>query len=143
MKLFTAALSALSLATVALGQSAHIGFPTDGATVSAGSPLSVNVIRPNTISSSEEVAVVIGIASCTTSDQGCLAPNLTMGSILYNGPFDPQIPSPTEPPSQNITVDIPSDIPKGETQLNFAHFFMVGASLSPSVETSSVSITIV
>jgi len=51
-----------------------------------------------------------------------------MGSILYNGPFDPQIPSPTEPPSQNITVDIPSDIPQGEAQLNFAHFFMIGVS---------------
>ncbi|THV04040.1 hypothetical protein K435DRAFT_571254, partial [Dendrothele bispora CBS 962.96] len=113
------------LAAVSLAQSAHIEFPTDGTSVSAGSPLNVDIIRPNTLSSSEEVGVVLGLSSCGQNPQGCLPPSDSMGQILYNGDFNPQFGNESQP-HQNITVQIPSDIPKGPAQLNFAHFFLLG-----------------
>ncbi|THU95700.1 hypothetical protein K435DRAFT_839360 [Dendrothele bispora CBS 962.96] len=140
MKTFTAVLSALSLATVAFAQSAQIGYPTEGTSVTAGSTLNVDIIRPNTISSSEEVGIVLGLSSC--NQRACFAPNLTMGTVLYNGDFDPQFGDENQP-HQNFTIEIPSDFTKGSAQLNFAHFYLLGASLAPSLENSSVNITIV
>ncbi|THU95207.1 hypothetical protein K435DRAFT_798290 [Dendrothele bispora CBS 962.96] len=123
MKVFTI----LSLAAVSLAQSANIGFPTDGTSVPAGSSLNVDVIRPDTISSSEEAGIVLGLASCGQNPQGCLPASATMGQVLYNGDFNPQFGNEFQP-HQNITVQIPADFPKGPAQLNFAHFFLLGAS---------------
>ncbi|KAF5348969.1 hypothetical protein D9758_014216 [Tetrapyrgos nigripes] len=142
MKYISIALSTLSLSAFAFAQSAHIGFPTDGVSVAAGSSLNVDVIRPDTISSSEEVGIVIGLRSCPSNIQACLDPSLTMGTILYNGDFNPQFGNEIQP-HMNVTVQIPADTPKGSAQLNFAHFFLLGASLSPDLESSSVKITIV
>ncbi|KAF5334823.1 hypothetical protein D9758_018072 [Tetrapyrgos nigripes] len=142
MKYISIALSTLSLSALALAQSAHIGFPTNGASVGAGSSLNVDVIRPATISSSQEVGIVIGLTSCPSNIQTCLDPSLTMGKILYNGDFNPQRGNENQP-HMNVTVQIPADTPKGTAQLNFAHFYLLGASLSPEVQSSSVKITIV
>ncbi|KAK7444839.1 hypothetical protein VKT23_015157 [Stygiomarasmius scandens] len=139
MKVLTSTLSALAMASAVFCQSALVHFPTDGTSVSAGSSLNVDIIRPNSLSSSQEVGVVLGLASCNPR---CLAANLSIGRILYNGDFNPQFGNASQP-HQNITVQIPSDTPKGAAQLNFAHFFLLGASLSPDLESSSVSITIV
>ncbi|KAK7435365.1 hypothetical protein VKT23_019719 [Stygiomarasmius scandens] len=131
----------------ALAQFARIGFPTEGASVPAGSTLSVDVVRPlfdaqgNVIVSSE-VGIVLGITSCPTNPQDCIDPAKTLGTMLYNGDFYPVFGDGAEP-NVNITIQIPDDTPKGAAQLNLGHFFLLGAEFSPQVESSSVKITIV
>lgn len=55
------------------------------------------------------------------------SPTAAVGTILYNGPFNPQIDA-EEHFSENFTVTIPSDIAKGPTQINFVRFFLFGVS---------------
>ncbi|KAF5345160.1 hypothetical protein D9758_009644 [Tetrapyrgos nigripes] len=145
MKFLAAAVSTLALATGVLAQSAYIEKPADGDSVTAGSSLVIDVVRPNTISSSQEVGIAIGISSCTS--KACLPANSTLGTLLYNGRFTPQYDEDQAAtgqyqPHQNITVQIPGDFTKGTAQINFAHFFLLGASLSPYIETSEVNVTV-
>ncbi|KAF5361140.1 hypothetical protein D9758_009035 [Tetrapyrgos nigripes] len=145
MKFITSAFSTLILVAGVLGQSAYIETPTKGNSVTAGTSLVIDVVRPNTISSSVEIGIAIGIASCAASR--CYSAAETLGTLLYNGIFNPQYDAkPFETgqyqPHQEITVQIPEDFTKGDAQINFAHFFLLGASLSPTVETSSVSVEV-
>ncbi|KAJ7588191.1 hypothetical protein C8J56DRAFT_785829 [Mycena floridula] len=107
-------------------QSVFIGFPSDGSTITAGTNMTVEVDRPDTLSGSEEVAIVIGFTSCSPN---CAAPDLILGNILYNGPYAPkfQTTAPgSKPPHQNFTVTIPAAAQAGKAQLNLAHFFLLG-----------------
>ncbi|KIL61390.1 hypothetical protein M378DRAFT_51915, partial [Amanita muscaria Koide BX008] len=124
--------------TVAFAQSVEIGYPPNGASVPAGQDLTVQVVRPDTLTGSQEVAVVIGLASCTS--QSCLPPNAVMGNILYNGPYNPQFQQPNlppRPPYQNFSVAIPASWTKGAAQLNVAHFTLIGLGPFPFSETLS------
>jgi hypothetical protein len=51
-----------------------------------------------------------------------------MGTILYQGPFDPEIHEPSQPPYQNFTVTLPHLIAAGNAQINIAHASLVGVS---------------
>ncbi|KAF9485771.1 hypothetical protein BDN70DRAFT_847172 [Pholiota conissans] len=75
----------------ALAQTVAIGFPFDGASVKAGKNITVEIDRPDTLSGSTEVAVVLGLVSCPNS--ACPPPGEILGSILYNGPYNPPVPS--------------------------------------------------
>ncbi|KAF8218118.1 hypothetical protein K438DRAFT_1952957 [Mycena galopus ATCC 62051] len=145
MKFFSSlALSAL-FATAALAQGTDIGAPADGATVKAGSNITVEIDRPDTLTGSTEVAVIIGFESCVELNF-CPPPSSLMGTILYNGPFDPEFHTdvtPGKPPYQNFTVTIPSSAPAGAAQLNLAHFSLVGASLYPFLETHNITLNVV
>ncbi|KAG1725702.1 uncharacterized protein EDB91DRAFT_1167562 [Suillus paluster] len=133
-------LSLALLAVSAFAQNAAIGYPPQGLSVSPGSSLTVQVERPNTLSSTEEVAVVIGLQSCPGTP--CIDPADFMGQILYNGPFNPQYQGPLGPPYQNFTVQIPSSIASGTALLGVAHVALIGAGFSPSLETLNRTITI-
>jgi len=50
-----------------------------------------------------------------------------MGRILYNGPFDPQYHEPYNPPYENFTVQIPSNM-VGTALIGVAHVTLVGVS---------------
>ncbi|KAJ7598972.1 hypothetical protein C8J56DRAFT_769687 [Mycena floridula] len=144
MKVFTAtAFTAALYALIVSAQSVNIGFPADGAQVKAGQSLVVEVDRPDTISSSQEVAIVIGFSSCSSR---CLPPLSSMGTVLYNGPYAPIFqPNQTvaKPPHQNFTVTIPTSATVGKAQLNLAHFLLLGASLGPFLETRNISLNVV
>ncbi|KAM6493943.1 hypothetical protein JOM56_010304 [Amanita muscaria] len=130
--------------TIASAQSVEIDYPQNGACVPAGQNLTVQVVRPDTLTGSQEVAVVIGLTSCTS--RPCLPPDSVMGAILYNGPYNPQFQKPNLPPFQpyqNFSVAIPASWTKGAAQLNVAHFTLIGLGPFPFSETLNVSLTIV
>lgn len=133
-------LSLALLAASALAQGATIGYPPQGLSVSPGSSLTVQVERYNSLTNSEEVAVVIGIQSCPKTP--CISPAGYMGQILYNGPFNPQYHETYNPPYENFTVQIPSSIASGTALLGVAHVTLVGAGLYPLLETLNRTITI-
>jgi hypothetical protein len=83
----------------------------------------------DTLTGSTEVAVVIGFWHCGGATSICPAPSDVLGSILYNGPYDPEFHTGVaKPPHQNFTVTIPSTAQAGKAQLSVAHFSLVGVS---------------
>ncbi|KAN0076699.1 hypothetical protein V8E55_010554 [Tylopilus felleus] len=128
-------------ATAAFAQDVDVGLPTYKQTVNAGSALIVQVQRPNFLSSSEEVAVVIGLQSC--SNGPCIPPSSYMGTILYNGPFDPQYHEVYLPPYQNFTVQVPSSFTTGTALIGVAHVALIGAGFYPILQTVNQTVTIV
>ncbi|KAF7377905.1 hypothetical protein MSAN_00214200 [Mycena sanguinolenta] len=137
------ALSAVFAAT-ALAQAVDIGAPAAGTTVSAGSNITVEIDRPDSLTASTEVAVVIGFLSCGAS--GCPPPSETLGTILYNGPYDPEFSNDgsgvNKPPHQNFTVTIPSSASSGPAQLGVIHLALVGLSETPLFETLNVTLNV-
>ncbi|KAG9313272.1 hypothetical protein JVU11DRAFT_5576 [Chiua virens] len=127
-------------AAAAFAQNADIGLPTYNQTVSPGDALTVQVQRPNSLTGSEEVAVVIGLQSCP--NRPCTPPSDFMGSILYNGPFDPQYHEEYLPPYQNFTVQVPSSFTTGAALVGVTHVTLIGAGLYPYLETLNQTITI-
>lgn len=80
----------------------------------------------NSLTGSTEIAVVIGVSSCASSP--CQPADEVMGTILYQGPFDPQNHEPSQPPYQNFTVTLPNLIATGNAQINVARAALVGVS---------------
>ncbi|KAF7304336.1 hypothetical protein HMN09_00835400 [Mycena chlorophos] len=138
------AILASSLALVA-AQSIDIGAPADGSTVTAGSNVVVEVDRPDSLTGSTEVAIVIGLATCQSAGN-CPAPLDFLGTILYNGPYSPEFQNngsgPNKPPYQNFTVTIPAGA-SGPSQLNVLHLALVGASEGAFLEAKNISLTVV
>ncbi|KAN0077999.1 hypothetical protein V8E55_010056 [Tylopilus felleus] len=128
-------------AAATFAQSVDIGLPTYNQTVNAGSNLIVQVQRPNFLSSSEEVAIVIGLRSCL--NRPCIPPSSYMGTILYNGPFDPQYHEVYLQPYQNFTVQVPGSFTKGTALIGVAHVALIGAGFYPFLQTLNQTITIV
>ncbi|KAB8230223.1 uncharacterized protein BDW43DRAFT_170263 [Aspergillus alliaceus] len=120
------------LAAVASAQNAAIGFPKQGQEITPGDNLVVQVQRPNTLTGSQEVGVVIGLSSCASKP--CFSPQDSMGTVLYNGPFKPVYHETSQPPYQNFTVQIPDSAVKGDAQINVAHVAIVGASAWPYLD---------
>ncbi|KAK7444003.1 hypothetical protein VKT23_015400 [Stygiomarasmius scandens] len=129
----------------ALAQRANIGSPTNSAVIPAGSNMTIRVDRPDSLSGSKEVAIVMGLVFCPNPEFPCSPPEDGMGFILYDGSFNPQfsVPSGPLPPHENFTVSIPNTTAKGNAQLQFLHVSLIGAGLAPFLETSSVNVTIV
>ncbi|KZT24644.1 hypothetical protein NEOLEDRAFT_1066913 [Neolentinus lepideus HHB14362 ss-1] len=135
---------AASLIASVLAQSIDIGVPVSGDAIQAGQQLTVEVDRPNSLTGSEEVAIVIGLRPCY--DNNCVAADEAIGSVLYNGGFKPQystLPGTGEkPPHQNFTVTVPEDIQAGPAILSVSHFSLVGAGPWPMFEVVNKSLTI-
>jgi hypothetical protein len=74
------------------------------------------------------MAVAIGFSSCASSP--CHTPEEVMGTILYNGPFDPVYHESSQPPYENFTVTVPESAAKGKGQINVAHATLIGVSSS-------------
>ncbi|KAF7768384.1 hypothetical protein Agabi119p4_7627 [Agaricus bisporus var. burnettii] len=137
MKFATALLACLTAAASA--QRVLIGSPPDQANLSAGQNTTIQIVLPNFQSSSQEVAVVLGITSCAAAP--CPAPADTMGRILYSGHFNPQRhpEMPAMQAYQNFTVFLPENLPKGAAQINVYHVALIGAGLMPWNETLSTT----
>jgi hypothetical protein len=89
----------------------------------------------DTLTGSEEVAVVIGLQSCPETP--CISPADLMGQILYNGPFNPQYHETYNPPYENFTVQVPSNIASGTALIGVAHVTLIGVSALTCFETRS------
>ncbi|EGN95797.1 hypothetical protein SERLA73DRAFT_142740 [Serpula lacrymans var. lacrymans S7.3] len=138
--MFKSIISLALFTGAALAQGILFGSPAEGASVAAGSDLIVQLEKPNSLSSSVEVAVVIGIESC--SNQPCPAPTDMMGQLLYNGPYNPVAHEPQLPHYQNISVTIPASLAKGTAQLNILHVNLIGAGPIPNLQILNRTITI-
>ena len=73
-----------------------------------------------------DVALIIGLQSCPSSP--CVPGNF--GSILYNGPFDPQFHAGTQHPYQNFSLTVPSFESKGTAVLSAVHVGLLGVRVS-------------
>ncbi|KAJ7434517.1 hypothetical protein B0H11DRAFT_1757567 [Mycena galericulata] len=147
MKFFSSLVMSAMLATAAFAQNVDIGAPADGATVTPGTNITVEVDRPDTLTGSIEVAVVIGFLSCVPFNaQTCPPPSEIIGQILYNGPYDPEFRTgpglPNKPPYQNFTVAIPASAPTGPAQISVTHFGLVGAGFEPFVQSLNVTVNV-
>jgi hypothetical protein len=125
MKFFLNAILLSALSTIAFAQSADIGYPPANTTVQAGYPFTVEIDQPDSLTGSTEVALVIGVLSCAS--RACPPPQDVMGTILYNGPYDPEFRTVGKPPYQNFSIEVPANFAKGPAQLNVAHISLVGA----------------
>ncbi|KAL0568168.1 hypothetical protein V5O48_013818 [Marasmius crinis-equi] len=165
MKFLTSTTVLALFATSATAQQAFIGSPLDGVQVSPGQSLTVRVDRPvsrlyndsydtlldgtltflrqNFQSSAQEVAIVLGFKPCGSS--GCLTPDNGIGSALYSGSYNPQYDTPSNslPPHQNFDVMIPDWASKGPAMLSLVHYSLIGAGLTPWMETKSISLNVV
>ncbi|TFY80333.1 hypothetical protein EWM64_g3682 [Hericium alpestre] len=91
MKFFAAVFALASFAAVS-AQNIAIGAPADGTSVSPRSTITVQVLRPNSLTGSQEVAVAISILGCQSYPAGCPDPTQVLGTTLYSGGFNPQYP---------------------------------------------------
>ncbi|KAJ6555077.1 hypothetical protein DFH09DRAFT_1165476 [Mycena vulgaris] len=145
MKFFSSLALGTILATTAFAQRIEIGAPADGSSVKAGSNMTVEVDRPDTLTGSTEVAIVIGFLSCVGFPEGCPPPSDIIGNILYNGPYDPEFHtnvSRSKPPHQNFTVTIPASARTGPAQLSVTHFSLVGAGPFPFLESLNITVNV-
>ncbi|KAH9841939.1 uncharacterized protein C8Q71DRAFT_355764 [Rhodofomes roseus] len=152
MRLLPLILSAASLVALTFAQGIDIGAPLAGSAILPGQNLTVEVDRPNSLTGSEEVAIVISIVPCETST--CNSPtedistNLgPLGVILYNGPYNPQYdsvsPPDHKPPHQNFTVQVPSWYRSGDSvALAVTHISLVSAGPWVLLEFKNVSLVV-
>ncbi|KAF8810214.1 hypothetical protein BYT27DRAFT_7135037 [Phlegmacium glaucopus] len=144
MKLTLVATLLAALITTCYAQAIDIGSPANGTSVTPGSSLVVEVDRPDSLTGSTEVVLLIAIESC--GSEPCPAPGSVLGSILYNGPYDPQFQNsgpPNKPPYQNFTVTIPPALALAPAQLSVFHVALVGLGLEPLVETQAIVLNVV
>ncbi|KAJ5744908.1 hypothetical protein N7533_009778 [Penicillium manginii] len=126
-----------SILSVTLAQKVAIGAPARGAQVEAGSEVTVQVQRPNTLTGSAEIGIAVAIGSNNAN------PNEQLGNVLYKGIFEPELHERNLPAYQNVTVTVPAQSTKGYARINVAHAGLVGAGNSPFLETVTWPITIV
>ncbi|TFK52126.1 hypothetical protein OE88DRAFT_1627754 [Heliocybe sulcata] len=138
-------LVAVSLIGSALAQNIHIGAPANGSSIQVGKQFTVEVDRPNSLTGTQEVAIVIGLNACYSSTD-CVPASEAIGSVLYSGPYDPQYTSDagttTKPPHQNFTVTVPDYIQTGRAILSVSHLSLVGAGPWPMFEVVNSSVVI-
>ncbi|KAJ7449162.1 hypothetical protein FB451DRAFT_1187266 [Mycena latifolia] len=129
------------LTVSAFAQSIEIGAPSTESRVRAGENITVEVDRPDTLTGSIEVAIVIGFVKCGSGP--CPSPMDRIGTILYNGGYHPKFHNSPGPrlPYQNFTVTIPAVSP-GTAQINVIHFSLVGAGPFPLSQSRNVTVTV-
>ncbi|KAG6865694.1 hypothetical protein C0991_000308 [Blastosporella zonata] len=124
MKLFTV-ITALACAAGAMAQHTEIVSPADGTNVTRGQEVIVEFERFNSIQSSTEVGLVIGVQPCSD----LLCDGGVIGTVLYNGPYNPTIRGPGAVQYENFTVTIPNDSSfSGRAQLSVTRFYLIGVS---------------
>ncbi|KAH8091043.1 hypothetical protein BXZ70DRAFT_909919 [Cristinia sonorae] len=149
MQMTKSLLALAALATSAFAQSIAITGPPAGTTVTAGQGFVVDIARPNTLSPSQEVAVVVALSSCGSFGGGTcdfVTPDQVLGRILYSGPYTPTHHTDSAPGSiefyQNFTVTVPDNFAKGPASLNVAHFNLIGAGPFPSMEVKNITVIV-
>ncbi|KAG2096682.1 hypothetical protein BD769DRAFT_262208, partial [Suillus cothurnatus] len=133
-------LVALLFSSIAFAQQVSIMSPLAGTSVSSGKNITVTIGKPDSLSASDEVAVVIAIRSCAWTL--CAPQAEALGKILYNGPFNPRTRTGFKQPSQDFNVRIPQSMSNGNALLTVTHFALVGAGPRPWMELKNVSVVV-
>ncbi|VDB91969.1 unnamed protein product [Peniophora sp. CBMAI 1063] len=133
-----------ALCAGAYAQSINIGAPASGTTIATGDVV-VQVNRPDSLTGSEEVAIVISIAPCNAYGT-CFDPADRLGTTLYKGPYNPQFPphnTPQDEPQQKFTVSIPDSFAGEKALLSVVHLSLVGAGPVPLFEIVNATVNVV
>ncbi|RPD77387.1 hypothetical protein L226DRAFT_321067 [Lentinus tigrinus ALCF2SS1-7] len=110
-----------------LAQRIWVDVPAEWTSVKPGSDLIVRVKRPDTLSSTDEVGVAIGFKPCGSIPCADFDVTQVLGSVAYNGPYDPKPYDSPNVPYENFTVTVPPYLqPPQQVSLNVAHFALVG-----------------
>ncbi|KAF8349209.1 hypothetical protein F5887DRAFT_482800 [Amanita rubescens] len=133
-------ISSIVLATSVLAQNLVIGYPAAGSNFQVGKPLTIRIDKVGS-PQAFDASISIGIASCGTS--GCLAPTTNMGTLLYNGAFNPVARNAKTPPSQTFALQIPANFPTGPAQLNLVDNVIVGASKTSYIQSVTLPLNAV
>jgi len=134
MKFFSFAVFSI-FATTSFAQNIVIGAPANNSNVFSGQNLTVEIRKPNGLTGSQEVAIVIAMNRCTDA---CPSPSNDLGPILYNGPYNPQS---TELgfSNQSFAVQVPS-LDKGKVILSVTHLSLLGAGPYPLLEFENITL---
>ncbi|KAI0780687.1 hypothetical protein BD413DRAFT_600239 [Trametes elegans] len=136
------AFAALSFVAAALAQSVTILSPTTNTTLARGSTFVVDVDKPDTLSPSTDVSVVIGLVSCASASCSDMAAGGILGNILYKGDYTPQPRPNSSHLFQNYSIVVPDSLQTGPAVLNVAHFYLLGAGPGPTLETVNTTVVI-
>ncbi|KAG2337244.1 hypothetical protein BDR05DRAFT_970462 [Suillus weaverae] len=131
-------LIALLFSTIASTQQVFITSPLAGTSVSPGKNITVTIEKPASLSTSEDVAVVIAIRSCAWNL--CAPQADALGEILYNGLFNPR--TNFKQPSEDFNIRIPQSMINGSALLTVTHFALIGAGPVPWMELKNVSVVV-
>ncbi|KIJ69747.1 hypothetical protein HYDPIDRAFT_77261 [Hydnomerulius pinastri MD-312] len=139
MKFFSvAAVLATAVASV-FGQTIELGYPTNGAVLTAGQNFNAQVIQPESMASCIQVGIALAVNSC--SNGVCPQPTEQLGSVLYAGPW-----TPTGHAQggfyQNFTVQVNDYMPKGQAIFTLTHLCLLGGGPVPFLEYRNASVTI-
>ncbi|KAJ8462085.1 hypothetical protein ONZ51_g11132 [Trametes cubensis] len=135
-----------ALVSFVAAQGVLIKAPPPLSTFAPGDSFVVDVDRPDTLTGSQEVSVAIGLLSCVgeapagTCDG--IDTSLEIGTVLYAGPYTPQIRPGGDDLFQNFTVTVPEGFTTGPAALSVAHFFLDGARAWPVVEVKNETVFI-
>ncbi|KAH7889212.1 hypothetical protein F5I97DRAFT_485612 [Phlebopus sp. FC_14] len=124
-------LSTALLASTAAAQT-FITLPASGATVSAGSEITVQVTVVDAIINFDEISIAIGLQSCPTG--ACSPTSGFLGTVLYQGPYTPQPSGVGDNLYENFTVEIPASTSSGQAILGVANFFLDGQGYGPNLD---------
>ncbi|KAI8978861.1 hypothetical protein BD414DRAFT_378507, partial [Trametes punicea] len=121
-----------ALVSLSAAQMVVIKAPLPQSTVTPGQQIVVDIDRPDTLTGSQEVSVAIGLLSCLglAPPGTCDGVDTTedMGTVLYAGPYAPQLRPGGSDLFENFTVTVPATIQPGAAALTVAHFSLVGVS---------------
>ncbi|KAF9242083.1 hypothetical protein BU15DRAFT_73011 [Melanogaster broomeanus] len=123
-------LSAALFASVAFGQT-YITAPAAGSTVTAGSEIIVQITVSSSPLNFDEISVAIGLQSCP--DGSCNPTSEYLGTILYQGPYNPQASGVGNNLFENFTVTIPASTSSGQAILGAANFYLDSAGYAPNL----------
>lgn len=131
-----------ALVASAFAQQATIFQPTADTSILPNAPMNVTVLQQGSNSEIHQVAIVIGLQPCI-STAGCSG-NDGVGSVLYNGPFNPQYSSdaPGLGLHQNFTLQVPQYSYSGPALLGLVHLELIGAVAAPFYEVSNVTVNL-
>ncbi|KAI0346473.1 hypothetical protein BDW22DRAFT_1425942 [Trametopsis cervina] len=101
--------------------------PTPGTMVVSGTSFIAELHQDETTSSLSQISVTLSVTACfdVCNDSTKWGP----GTVLYNAGFNPQF-DPSQPQKglfQDIPVVLPAGWPEGESVLQVAHLFTLGA----------------
>ncbi|CCM05439.1 uncharacterized protein FIBRA_07658 [Fibroporia radiculosa] len=132
------------VAASAVAQQIAIAIPATNDTVSAGSNITVQVIKPDSLTGSTEVGIAISLKSCASYPGGCAVVDISqaLGDILYTGLYDPEYRSGEWYPFQNFTVQVPSGFPSGQAALGVTQLALVGAGPYPYTQVTNQTINV-
>ncbi|TFY62014.1 hypothetical protein EVJ58_g4139 [Rhodofomes roseus] len=133
-----------ALALAAAAQNINIALPEALVTVNPGDNITVQVIKPNSLTGSTEVGIAICLKSCTGYTGGCDAVDTTeaLGSVLLTSSWAPVYHPDEWYPYQNFTVTVPTSFQSGQAILTATHFALLGAGPYPYTDTANQTINV-